>query len=1086
MLGSLLMTTQPEEARDALRQALELTPEDPETWWLSSRVESILGHDNAAVGNAKRAIEIAPDYAEGHFRLAELFSKRGVLSDALRHIELAHDLKPLSDEINELKSLILYKLHRHQDAEPILEELIAKFPKNYILLNNMGNIKRDSGLLREADQYYKEATRWAGNYAIPFSNRLTTLHYRTDCSREEIFKACTEWQTLFAPSVRPVRPRPKSMQKSRKIRVGMISDGFRSHPVGLMITSALECLNKQEIELYAYSTNNAVDHLTTRIQAVVASWSSVMHLSDTELARRIQDDGIDILIDLCGHNTGTRMPAIAMEPAPIIVKWVGGLINTTGVAAIDYLLTDRVESPEGDDDFYTESLIRLPDDYICLTPPPYLPRVGELPAIRNGHITLGCFNNPIKINEVLLKEWALLMQELPESRLFLKGHQYANSTFRRRIIGWLSEYGILEERLIIEGPSSHEDLLKAYNRVDIALDPWPYSGGLTTCEAMLMGVPVVTLPGPTFAGRHSATHLVNAGMPELVVDSWDEYRERVIGLAGDVNSLTTIRNHLRDVLLQSPVCDAPRFAKHFSTAMRAIWQRHCEGNMPAALTINQENEAWFEGESAAMEVQRPAVNVTPEDEGFSFSFKGKIVLVDNGASLVSSPAYASLHKLGTFSTVVLDPAGIVNNASYLQQYGEFHHLSQITLGDGTPTTLHHCLNAAMSGTLEPLPANQHASDVAQDIEVIAKLPVATHKLDAIEGLRDVDWLVLDNLNDSLKVIENSATTLVNTLLIQARINFIATHLQQSEFSQINNRLASYGFRFHRFHNQQHSSVFPKDSNLLKTQATQLVTADAIFVPSEVRAAALTDNQRQKLAFLMHTAYGVHDLTFALLKECRPDHAEAYLRANGYLSAKTMIKVEEAIPSIPDAPRMSKSETGLFEKYVQRCNRYFEFGSGGSTKVAARYGKTIFGVESDKEWVTHLKHEVGPLCAVEYVDIGPTKEWGYPVDSSCQSLFKNYSESILKHSEYFDFILVDGRFRVACAANAVLHTLQNSIDPGKTHIFIHDFWDRPHYHGVLDILEEVERAETAGVFRIRKNTSQTALRRLLEKHINDPN
>ena len=373
----------------------------------------------------------------------------------------------------------------------------------------------------------------------------------------------------------------------------MLSDGFRQHPVGKMIVRCLENLSSVEFELFAYTSNGARDPLTDRIRSMCEQWLPVQHLSDEEFAQRIRDDAIDIFFDLSGHNAGTRMRAVAMQPAPLIVKWVGGLINTTGVEAIDYLLSDNIETPPGDDAFYSEKLIRMPGDYIVFDPPSYAPDVGELPARQNGYVTLGCFNNPSKLNEVTLGEWAKILHALPDARLMLKGRAYAHEEFRERLSVSLEDKGIERDRLILEGPGDNREMLRAYNRVDIALDPWPYSGGLTTCEGFLMGVPVVTLPGPTFAGRHSATHLINAGMPELVVASWDEYRARVVELAGDLSNLATIRRLLRDVLLRSPVCDGEKFARHFSTAMRAIWQRYCQEQTPAALSIDDQGASLF-------------------------------------------------------------------------------------------------------------------------------------------------------------------------------------------------------------------------------------------------------------------------------------------------------------------------------------------------------------------------------------------------------------------------------------------------------------------------------------------------------------
>src|SRR3546814_493638 len=188
-------------------------------------------------------------------------------------------------------------------------------------------------------------------------------------------------------------------------------------------------------------------------------------------------------------------------------------------------------------------------------------------------------------------------------------------------------------------------------------------------------------------------------------------------------------------------------------------------------------QAWFDGDTEPVEIQQPVADSVEEESGFSFSFKGKIVVLDNGASLVGHPDYANLHKLGSFSTIVFDPAGIVNNTSYLQQYGELHHLPHATLGDGNLATLYNCLNPAMSATLEPLPVTvkHQAPDIAQDAQVIAKLPINTHRLDAIEGLENVDWLLLDNLNDSLKALENGEKILGNTLLVQVRVNFAPTN-----------------------------------------------------------------------------------------------------------------------------------------------------------------------------------------------------------------------------------------------------------------------------------------------------------------------
>ena len=391
--------------------------------------------------------------------------------------------------------------------------------------------------------------------------------------------------STFAPKEKPERPVPFDASREKKLRVGFISGGFRTHPVGWMITKALENLPQDQFETYCYTTNNKYDKITQRIHKATDKWQSVIGYSDTVIARMIREDELDILVELSGHSADTRLKTVAMEPAPIIIKWVGGLFNTTGLKSIDYLITDHYETPEGEEKYYTEKLIRMPDDYVTFLPPEYAPDVKELPAKKNGYFTFGCFNNPTKVNDEILVKWAGIMNKVPESQLFLKSKQYDTKALRDRIIETMKGCGIDEGRLRFEGLSPHEELLRKYNDVDIALDPWPYSGGLTTCEALWMGVPVVTKPGPTFAGRHSTTHLINAGLPELVVDSWEEYEQKVVELVSETDQLAKLRAGLRSKIENSPVVDGERYGAHLSKAFRAAWNQWVDG-------YENNNENW--------------------------------------------------------------------------------------------------------------------------------------------------------------------------------------------------------------------------------------------------------------------------------------------------------------------------------------------------------------------------------------------------------------------------------------------------------------------------------------------------------------
>jgi predicted O-linked N-acetylglucosamine transferase (SPINDLY family) len=293
-------------------------------------------------------------------------------------------------------------------------------------------------------------------------------------------------------------------------------------------------------------------------------------MSDAAVAERIRDDCLDILVDLSGHGDGGRLLVIARRPAPVQVKWVGGLFNTTGIDVIDYLLSDGIETPPGDERWYTERNVRLPDGYVSYDPPADAPPVGPLPALANGHVTFGCFNNFAKVNDGVIELWCALMRELDGSRLILKAKQLADPPLRARLFEAFEQRGIGGGRVELLAHSPHADLLATYNRIDIALDPYPYSGGLTTCEALWMGVPVITLLGPTFAGRHSASHLTNVGLADWIVADREAYAETAVSWAQDLPRLARLREDLRDRVRRSPLCDHPRFARNLESAFRQM------------------------------------------------------------------------------------------------------------------------------------------------------------------------------------------------------------------------------------------------------------------------------------------------------------------------------------------------------------------------------------------------------------------------------------------------------------------------------------------------------------------------------------
>lgn len=930
-LAQLTIDTDAEQARAAAQKLAQLLPNDYDVRVILGKLEFMAEQYEQARKHYERALEIKPDDFDMLCQVASLHLQVNKNNEeALELIDRALAQQPRDIHALYLKAYGLILARRYDEATELLQDqLIPLDPANAYYWNLLGQTYRDTGELKQAEAAYiksialAETAKNHAAYIDAVSNRLTLMHYMPEHSAEEIFQTCKDWGALFAPSRAASRPVPADLSPGRKIRLGLYADGFSAGPVSLMITAPLEHLRRFGFEIYLYANNPTYDHVAQRLICAADRHANILQLTNEQFAQRIRDDGIDILVDLAGYNTSTRMSAMALEPAPLLVKWVGGLINTTGLPAIDYLITDRVESPLDSDAFYMEKLIRMPDDYICYLPPPNLPEVGPLPAGKNGYITLGCFNNPTKINEVVLEKWAGIMRALPDSRLFLKGGAYDSAALRQRLQDFMRDHGIAAERLRLEGQATHYELLGCYNDIDIALDPWPYSGGLTTCEALLMGVPVVTLPGPTFAGRHSATHLAHAGIPELVAQDWDEYQSCVLALASNLDNLFALRTNLRKTLLGSAVCDGPRYAEHLATALRAIWQRYCEGKPRASLVFTPDGKPWFEDSDAPMQVAEPdaaARVLTDDSDGFQFRLRSKIVTLDHGGAFIGTNASRNLSNLGSLITIAIDPAHVLRGREQ-DMWGRLmqHHHHHVALGDGATATLYLCRDSAFSGTLAPLPASRQLPALQKATDILGTQAIPTVRLDELTGLEKIDWLILNSANDNAAILRGAQRLLPNTLIVQARTPFIDIFEKQTDLASLGKLLAAHGFRLLSPVQPHTLSYFPEDLELLKPPVhSQWVAADAVFVPDQSRIRAMGDDQRWKLAYLLHSAYNAQDLAYQVLQQIDRDVARQYLRDDGWLhmnppaaKADSEIPGEQApgrvsaLPATPTAPQVRK-------------------------------------------------------------------------------------------------------------------------------------------------------------------------------------
>jgi predicted O-linked N-acetylglucosamine transferase (SPINDLY family) len=518
----------------------------------------------------RRALELKPDYAEAHNNLGNALKNQGKLGGAIACYRRVLELRPDHAKAHNNLGLAAWDQGKLDEAAAYCRRALELKPDFAEAHNNLGNVLRNQGKLEEAVGCYRRALELKPDYVAAHSNLLLTLQYYAGVTPAALAEAHAEYDRRHAAPLRGTVAQPEKFRDRRgRLRLGFVSPDLGQHPVGLFLVSVLENLGSETI---CYSDRNVEDDVTHRLQAAATQWRNVFGMSDQRLAQQIRADSVDILFDLAGHTARNRLLVFARRPAAIQITWAG-YAGTTGLKEMDYLLADRYEVPPGAERHYREQVLRMPDSYVCYDPPAYASPVTRLPALERGQVTLGCFNNVAKVTPQVVEVWAKILRRLPEARLVLKYTGWNDRGVARRYAELFAAHGIDPGRLEFLGHSPHAELLAEYNRIDLALDPFPYSGGLTTCEALWMGVPVVTCPGETFASRHSLSHLCGVGLTETIAQDLDEYVERAVRWASDLPRLSVVRAGLRARMAASPLCDGKRFATNLLSILRDVWQR---------------------------------------------------------------------------------------------------------------------------------------------------------------------------------------------------------------------------------------------------------------------------------------------------------------------------------------------------------------------------------------------------------------------------------------------------------------------------------------------------------------------------------
>jgi predicted O-linked N-acetylglucosamine transferase (SPINDLY family) len=522
------------DAIELLRQITELQPTNVSALNNLGVCYRQFGHSDAAIEQFRRALAVAPDRPHVWNNLGNALRGQG----------------------------------RLDDASSAYEHALAIEPENAEALCNLGTCLKDAGRIDDAITYYRRSLQVAPSMSV-HSNLLYAMYFQEGNNPVELLREHRAWAERYAAPLRAHwPPHPSDHKNDRRLRIGYVSPDLRLHPVGRFMLPLLKHHDRERVEVYCYSTSRVVDdEYARRLQSHAEVWRSAGSLGDDELVSQIRADRIDILVDLSLHMAGNRLRAFARRPAPVQVTYLG-YCGTTGLDVVDFRLTDPYLDPADGDERYAEKSIRLPSTYWI-----YEPAIDDLqltppPVVTTGHVMFGCLNNFTKVSDGALAAWAQILRAVPQSRLLLHAHE---GSHRHRVREAMIRSNVDPQRVEFTAFVPLDQFYALHNRIDIALDPFPYAGGTTTCDGLWMGVPVVTLGGHAAVGRGGVSILSNVGLPELIAMTTDQYVRIAAGLAAELPRLRELRLTVRSMMRRSPLMDAHAFALQMEDAYRRMW-----------------------------------------------------------------------------------------------------------------------------------------------------------------------------------------------------------------------------------------------------------------------------------------------------------------------------------------------------------------------------------------------------------------------------------------------------------------------------------------------------------------------------------
>jgi predicted O-linked N-acetylglucosamine transferase (SPINDLY family) len=558
------------EAETYFRQAINFNPNVARLHHLLSIDLKIQGRLSEAAASCQQALVLEPNYSEAHSNLGAIFFDQRLFAEAEVCFSNAIAFKPDYAEAHNNLGTIHQIQRQLVRAESDYRQAIALNPNYFEAHTNLGINLQSQGQVAEAESCWRTSLKLNPNQVETQSGLVFHLSYSACQPDSHYLNEARKYGKMVADLARQFTSWGCNPKLDR-LRVGLVSGDFRNHPVGHFLHGLLRDTDKTRIEFIAYATQPGTDEFSALIKPYFVDWKNIGGISDEATAQLIHADDIHILIDVSGHSSHNRLPLFAWKPAPIQVSWLGYLAST-GVGAIDYILSDSYSILPEDEKNFSEAIWRMPESCICFTPPNQSLAVAELPVLNEGVITFGSFNNLTKVTNAVISLWSRLLHSIPDSRLFLKASQLNEPVIRARTIQRFAEHGINVERLILMGTvSSPIQHLEMYNKIDIALDTFPYPGVTTSVEALWMGVPILTLQGDGILARAGESININAGLSEWIAADEADYINKAVEFSGKLTELAELRKQLRAKVLVSPIFNSVGFAKNFEDSLWKMW-----------------------------------------------------------------------------------------------------------------------------------------------------------------------------------------------------------------------------------------------------------------------------------------------------------------------------------------------------------------------------------------------------------------------------------------------------------------------------------------------------------------------------------